>query len=332
MDLGAMVTLPEVQQYIDGRIEESLTLEYKAAAALGRTDKHKDEITKDVSAIANAAGGRLIYGIKEFDERDRAHLPQRLDPISRTEYSKEWLDQVIDQVRPRIDGVIIHPIAVDPSFPDQVVYVIDIPQASTAHQARDHRYYKRRNFRVVPMEDYEVRDTMARSAEPAIDIELQIAIEEWEAQQIAFPATTKSHRRVTLEVYARNNGKRLARFVNGVITIPAWLDHESRSIAHPMDLETGATRQSSFENTRRDVVDVALGMPGVTPSVNKYGPSWYAPILPGRARRVSTINLPSGLKRELLGDEILEWKVYADNAPPREGVIRLQDTEWVAVE
>ena len=36
-------------------------MEYKRATALSRKDRDKDEITKDVSAFANSAGGILIY-------------------------------------------------------------------------------------------------------------------------------------------------------------------------------------------------------------------------------------------------------------------------------
>ena len=46
-------------------IEESLVLKYKASAALGKKSKQKTEISKDVSAFANATGGQLIYGIAE---------------------------------------------------------------------------------------------------------------------------------------------------------------------------------------------------------------------------------------------------------------------------
>ena len=54
-------------------IEESLTVEYKAAGAVSR--QKTDEITKDVSAFANSIGGRLIYGIREHQDAERKHLP-----------------------------------------------------------------------------------------------------------------------------------------------------------------------------------------------------------------------------------------------------------------
>ena len=38
----------DIQSYIDNEIEESLTLEYKAAGSLAKIDDKKREITKDV--------------------------------------------------------------------------------------------------------------------------------------------------------------------------------------------------------------------------------------------------------------------------------------------
>ncbi len=51
-----------LNKLIRDKIEENDTLEYKGAGALTREDKAKFEITKDISAMANAAGGTLIYG------------------------------------------------------------------------------------------------------------------------------------------------------------------------------------------------------------------------------------------------------------------------------
>ena len=62
---------PFLDHLIEDQVQEHAGLEYKAAAALGRSDKHKLDITKDVSAIANAAGGTLVYGIAEHHGSDR---------------------------------------------------------------------------------------------------------------------------------------------------------------------------------------------------------------------------------------------------------------------
>jgi hypothetical protein len=160
-----MWNLDRLQQLIRDNTEENLSLEYKRAEGLGKSDTKKSEIVKDVSAFANSSGGVLIYGVAEFQQRDQRHRPERIDPVDRLEYSKEWLEQVIQSIQPRIDGIVIEPVNVDGS---SVCYVVTIPQSHTAHQARDHVYYRRHNFNVLPMEDYEVRDVMNRRRRPKI--------------------------------------------------------------------------------------------------------------------------------------------------------------------
>jgi len=160
-----MWNLDRLQQLIRDNVEENLSLEYKSAQALGKSDAKKAEIVKDVSAFANSSGGVLIYGIAEFQQRENRHRPEKIDPVNREEYSKEWIEQIIQSIQPRIDGVVIEPVSINHA---SVCYVVTIPQSHTAHQARDRVYYRRHNFNVLPMEDYELRDVMNRRKRPKI--------------------------------------------------------------------------------------------------------------------------------------------------------------------
>jgi hypothetical protein len=146
---------------IDDGVEESLTLDYKAAGALRKTDGKRKEITKDVSAMANSAGGLIIYGVSEFQERDKQHLPSHIDPINTNEISKEWLEHVIGNIRPRIHDVLIHPVPLSGAT-NHAAYVVEVKQSVVAHQATDKRYYRRYNFESVAMEDYEISDVRNR--------------------------------------------------------------------------------------------------------------------------------------------------------------------------
>ena len=158
----------DLSNYIDNKIEENLNLDQKAAGALESTDSKKTEISKDISAMANADGGIIIYGIQEYKEKPKKHLPEKITPIDRTLYSKEWLEQVIQSnIRPKIDNLIIHPIKLS-SNDTHVAYVVEITKSTTAHQAKDKKYYKRHNFESVPMDDYEIKDIMGRSKNPKI--------------------------------------------------------------------------------------------------------------------------------------------------------------------
>jgi hypothetical protein len=156
-----------LDQMINDRVEESLSLDYKRADSLLKSDNKNAEITKDISSFANSSGGVVIYGIAEFKDEARKHRPERLDPIKRGDVSKEWLDQVIQSIQPRIEGVLIHPVTIS-EVDNTVCYVVEVPQSHTAHMARDHRYHKRHNFTTAQMEDYEVRDVMNRRRHPRI--------------------------------------------------------------------------------------------------------------------------------------------------------------------
>jgi hypothetical protein len=150
---------------ISNAVEESLTLEYKASAALARNDKSTNELSKDVTAFANSDGGVIVYGIKE----DK-HLPIQIDlgQDPTAGITKEWLENVlISKARPRIEGLVIKPIELVSQLNRRFAFAVEIPRATfrAPHQAADHRYYKRHNFQSLPMEDYEIRDILRRAVD-----------------------------------------------------------------------------------------------------------------------------------------------------------------------
>ena len=167
----------ELNQLIVDGVEEDVHLDYKASDAIAKTDGKRNEIAKDVSAFANSDGGIIIYGISEHNDPTKQHLPESINAVDRTLFSKEWLEQVINsKVRPRISEIIIKPIDI-PAVNNGVVYVVQIPKSHTPHQAADKRYYKRFNFESVPMEDYEINDIRNRKQyyKPLISIDYEIA-------------------------------------------------------------------------------------------------------------------------------------------------------------
>jgi hypothetical protein len=54
----------DLDHIVAADIQESLTLDYKDAAALGKNSPQRNELCKDVSAFANSAGGQIIYGVQ----------------------------------------------------------------------------------------------------------------------------------------------------------------------------------------------------------------------------------------------------------------------------
>ena len=81
-----------LQCYLGDRVQEDLNLNYKGADSLAKSDGKKRETHKDVSAMANSAGV-IIYGIREYDDDDRKHLPERFDPVDQSVFTKEWFER-----------------------------------------------------------------------------------------------------------------------------------------------------------------------------------------------------------------------------------------------
>lgn len=157
-------SIEDIESLINNEVEENIHLDYKASGALDKDDKKRTEITKDVSAFANSDGGIIVYGVSEED-----HRPKEISPIDGRIYTKEWLENVIQLIQPRIEGILIYPIRIDDI--GNSIYVVKIPRSGNApHMARDKRYYKRFNFKSEPMEDYEVKDLYNRSVTPDLEI------------------------------------------------------------------------------------------------------------------------------------------------------------------
>jgi len=306
----------DIQKYIDDKIQESLLLDYKAANSLEKNDAKRREITKDVSAMANSAGGIIIYGIREHLEVDKKYLPEKIDPIDRLEISKEWLEHVINNIRPRIDGLTIFPVSMN-SDTNHVIYVVEIPQGTTAHQALDKRYYKRFNFESAPMEDHEIRDVMNRNKFPIVDLGLSI-----ESRRITMGRSIL--RRNTLIIRAKNVGQLYAQFVNCRIYLPSSFAPGEVSFFGKdfEEIEGKPYFVLSKNNTRRDILRVGE-------NTTTEGTSWFDPILPSLSH-IWHWKLPRNFdKSKLAMDDKIIWEVFADNSPPRSGKVPATEIEYV---
>lgn len=153
----------DFQNMVDAQIEETLTLEYKASQALTRDSKNVLELCKDVSAMANSAGGQIIYGI---GEDKKTHKPTAVDDgVTDDKVTREWVHQILgSNVHPRMDGLTVQRIPLSASGFGFVISVE--PTKSGPHQAADKKYYKRYELEAVAMEDYEIKDIMRRATTP----------------------------------------------------------------------------------------------------------------------------------------------------------------------
>lgn len=325
--------ITDLQNLIVNQVEENLHLDYKAADAILKTDGKKKEISKDVSAFANSDGGIIIYGIKEFADSAKKHLPEIIDPVDRSNISKEWLEQVINSnISPRLDGLTITPISID-SSPNDVVYVVIINKSNTAHQAADLRYYKRYNFESVPMYDFEVRDIMNRNKLPTIELSFEIEQHTFEVKPM-FPtiSTFSLHQSRqptkefattnTLFVFGHNVGGVYANYVNCSLEIPASILHTKEYDHIDKYLKDEVEYKKIFcDNTIREVKEITTLLNN---TYYKYWPSRYDPILPGTNSRLKKIILKRNIE---INAGVIYWSINADNAERTTKKINVADID-----
>ena len=113
----------DLQELVDNNVREVKSIEYKQALP-GNSDGEKREFLYDVSSLANASGGDLIYGIKEIDgvaaEVSGLQISNpdgeilRLEGIIRT------------GIEPRILGLAIHAMQLEDKG---VAIIIRIPRS-----------------------------------------------------------------------------------------------------------------------------------------------------------------------------------------------------------
>jgi Putative DNA-binding domain len=157
----------DITALIRDEVEESIHLEFKEANALDKSDGKRKDISKDVSSFANSDGGIIIYGVKELN-----HKASSISFIDGNEFSKEWLEQIINSaIQRRIPDLLIFPLRKDGEI-SQSVYLVKIPKSLEApHLCRDKRFYKRFNFESVMMEEYEIRQLYGRKVKSKLIID-----------------------------------------------------------------------------------------------------------------------------------------------------------------
>jgi len=282
--------LEYLNSLISNKVEENLNLEYKSSASLGKSSDKTTEISKDVSAFANSDGGVIIYGISENKKNEDS--PLRLDPVIKKDFSKEWLEQIInDKIRPRLDDVKIYPISIDDST---VVYIVEVAKSDTAHQAEDRKYYKRFNFQVVAMYDYEIRDILNRVKNPKLELFFGV-----------------DGRGPVLEIYIRNIGTILAKYVKVMIRMPVSIVSNpagNRIVEHKFV-------EFSLSNIVKEIVNPYA-------AVVQYWPSRYEPLLPKAEFFLTKIQLTG---QAFLDDNIIEWEIFCDNSTPQKYNMKMRD-------
>lgn len=284
-------TEADLERLIADRVRESVSLDYKQSDALGRDDREKNELSKDVSAMANSAGGLLIYGIKE-----NGHVPIRIDwGLDPNVISKEWLEDTIgSRIQRRIDGLVINQIELGGASPGRVAYVVVVPQSLRApHMAFDHRFYRRSNFKAEPMEEYEVRDVATRREVP--DLKLMPFLV---PDPVILPSSTEELGEFVLHLGIRNDADMPAEFA----LIRVSLDTRLEVVTGSGWLQNSQATQMQFGSQVADTNRLTCA----------WKPPEMMPIWKGLDHQLPAITLR--LRRRSI-TSFLEWQIDSPRMP-----------------
>lgn len=126
------ITLADLQELVDDRVQEGKTIEYKRemyrldiADSKGR-EKQREELLKDISSFANTTGGHLLIGV---DEDNGVPTDVCGFECANPDAIKSQITQLIEKwLEPRISLTVL---AIQ-NESDRCVLVIRIPQSRIA--------------------------------------------------------------------------------------------------------------------------------------------------------------------------------------------------------
>ena len=261
-------------------------------------------LSKQVSAFANSAGGRLFIGIDDLGQPDGG-VPVGIKPGG----TRSWLEDVVRAaVSPNLTRFNVFELrgaAGAVIGPEHAIYVIEVPGSDEApHQAVDHRYYLRIAGKSQPMGHVHVQDVLRRTRSPVVEL-VRLG-------PFGDPVIDQSD----------------PRGLRAFVCLRASLRNQGRTLAHHVGVELSVPRPVVGKEARRRTLepgDVHLSQLPGTIALFRYHP---VPLFPGQ--EISAMRCWVGLhaaNRDAVesGALALQWRVWADDATPTTGARPLRD-------
>lgn len=158
-DLSA-TTEADIARFISDAVLESVYLDFKRELP-GNDSASKHEFVADVSALSNAAGGEVIYGIEE----DGAGQAQRVVPWTDNpdQVVRRLQDLLLHTVEPRLPGVQFQSVSVAGGW----VLVVRVPRSwAGPHRVKTNQhFYIREGVRKRPLDVPEMRSLFLLTAD-----------------------------------------------------------------------------------------------------------------------------------------------------------------------
>jgi hypothetical protein len=307
---------------------ESIRREFKSGRLLeGNQDsKWVEELSKQVSAFANTEGGELFIGIDE-DKKSKPRVATRLDGVP-SGIAPETLQQLIEgNVSPYLPGIRVSRVPLAAQR-DRVVFIIQVPDGSTAYQAKDGRYYGRSEFEVKHLPDHEVRLRMSRGkvARGTVFAKLAVVdlgVERERRARERLESNRAADRSEEIEIDRMANGKPIffnpkydfdlmsAKFLRDVIRYEFCLRNDGEiTIRAPL---------VRFQEINKENNGVRV-LERIPPRISFNDTIIY----PGDEIIIAGAQLAFECERDFViqeGDYKIRWNVFMDNSPPSTGNI-----------
>jgi hypothetical protein len=155
------ITQEHLLTLIEDQVPEGKTIDYKQALP-GNSYADKREFLADGSSFANAAGGHLVFGVKE-----QGGVPVELcglQGINADEEINRLESSIRDGIKPRIPGLVLRPV---PLHNGGIAVVVRIPRSWALPHVVDFqghwRFYARNSIGKYPLDIGEVRAAFALS-------------------------------------------------------------------------------------------------------------------------------------------------------------------------
>jgi hypothetical protein len=222
-EFGKKFTLKDINSFKLTKEKESNRREFKSGHELEKLyrkdikkeikDNVKDNIAKDVSSFANSSGGIIVYGIQTKEDR-----ADKIVTFDATQITPETLEKIIDsriekKVKYRIDTV-----EVDNDI-EKSIYVIIIPASADAPHMVCEKYYRRYNFKSVPMQEYEVRSLYAKREKTELGI-VEPVVKIIEGQPVSHNPNQVYSAIVSIYIMAKNMGNTIEKIYSIECTVP----------------------------------------------------------------------------------------------------------------
>ena len=144
----------DLQELIDNKRPESVTLDYKTMLAVD-TEHQKKEFVKDVCAFANTAGGHLVYGVREKDR-----IPLELIGVEPPDPGEEQrlLNIIRDRMEPTVHGCGVHLVELKSgkAAVGKAAVIVRVPKSfyppHSVVSGKDRQFYTRSGSNSYPLD------------------------------------------------------------------------------------------------------------------------------------------------------------------------------------